>query len=80
MASEVDEGQLLEVLKRLRDVRAWAVKRRLDPWAFRQAMIIVMELDTAAAIAEGRSPEQLAEFDRVAREDAREWVRNHLKA
>ena len=76
----VSERELFLVLKWLRDVRSWAFKRRLDPWAFRQAMIIVLELDTATAIERGRTPEQLAAFDRVAREDAREWVRNRLNA
>lgn len=74
--TEVPERELFEVLKRLRDVRAWAARRRLDPWAFRQAMLIVLELDTIVALESGRTPEELAKFDDVARADAREWVRN----
>jgi len=76
----VSEEELVQVLRRLHGVRAWAFKRRLDPWAFRQAMITVLEIDTATAIENGRTLEQLAEFDRVSREDAREWVRNRLNA
>lgn len=76
----VSEDELFLVLKRLRDVRAWAFKRRLDPWAFRQAMIIVLELDTATAIESGRTFKQLEEFDKVVKEDAREWVMKRLNA
>lgn len=76
----VSERELFLVLKRLRDVRAWAFKHKLDPWAFRQAMIIVLELDTVTAIEKGKTPEQLAEFDRVAREDAQKWLKNQLNA
>jgi len=73
---EVEERELIEVLTRLRDLRAWALKRHCDPWAFRQALLITLELDTATALEQGHTPEQLAEFDAVARKDAREWLSN----
>jgi len=63
------------VLKRLRDVRAWHVKRKGEPWAFRQALIIVMELDTIAALERGVKAEVLASFDAAVRKDSRAWVR-----
>ena len=37
----VSEMDLLEILVRLMDLRAWAEKRKKDPWAFRQAIILI---------------------------------------
>jgi len=64
------------VLTRLRDLRLYTTRRHGDPWAFRQALLIALELDTASALETGHTPEQLAEFDVVARKDAREWLSN----
>ena len=71
----VPEKDFYLVLERLRDVRKWAVERDIDPWAFRQAIITVLELDTVTAVERGVKPEKLDEFDAVAGEEAREFVR-----
>jgi len=71
----IDKKELLEVLGRLRDVRALHVRREGDPWAFRQALIIVLELDTAAAHQRGVTPRDLSRFDATVREGAQTWVR-----
>ena len=72
----VPEKDFYLVLKRLRDVRKWAVERDIDPWAFRQAMITVLELDTVTGVERGVKPEKLDEFDAVTRREAREFVRS----
>ena len=71
----VSERDLVEVLRRLRDVRAWSVRRRIDPWAFRQALLLVLHIDTACALERGVSREHLASFDGFVAGEAREWVR-----
>ena len=72
----VPEKDFYLVLERLRDVRKWAVERDIDPWAFRQAMITVLELDTVTGVERGVKPEKLDEFDAVTRREAREFVRS----
>jgi hypothetical protein len=64
-----------DVMVKIRDLRLWATRRRLDPWAFRQALIVALEIDTQAALDHGISRDQLANFDRVAREDIRGWLK-----
>jgi len=70
----VSEETLLKVLKRLRDIRAWAVKRGVDPWAFRQALVMILELDTVAALERGTPWKTLTAFDAQVRADARTWA------
>jgi hypothetical protein len=70
----VPKKDFYRVLKRLRDIRAWAIKRKIDPWAFRQALITVLELDTNGAIEHGVKAEKLETFDMVAREEAVKWL------
>lgn len=70
----VSEMDLLEILVRLMDLRAWAEKRKKDPWAFRQAIILILELDTAAAKENGVKEAALEEFDRLARIYAKEFL------
>lgn len=72
---EVSEEELFKVLMELRDLRARHLRRRGSPWALRQAFIIVLTLDTAAALERGVPPENLQGFDAVAQADAQEWVR-----
>lgn len=62
----VKQEDLLTILVKLRDVRAWAVHNEADPWAFRQALITVMAIDTAAALERGVKNEDLARFDELA--------------
>ena len=71
----ISKKDLTEVLARLRDVRAWNVKRKGDPWAFRQALILVLELDTAAALQRGVTPRDLTFFDATVRKNVQTWVR-----
>jgi len=73
--SPVNEKHFYRVLVKLRDLRAWAVKRNMDPWAFRQAMITVLELDTLAALERGVPRKNLERFDVVGREEARKFAR-----
>lgn len=73
-APPVDERTLLHVLARLRDLRREAVHNMADPWAFRQALITVLLIDTEVAIAQGVDPEALARFDVAADEKAQEFV------
>lgn len=70
----VKEEELFRILKRLRDVRLWATRRDLSPWAFRQALVMVLELDTVAALERGVEYSTLDTFDATVRSDAREWV------
>lgn len=64
---DVDERTFSEVLAKLRDVRKWATTNQGDPWAFRQAMIVVMAIDTNVALESGVDAEGLDEFDMVSR-------------
>jgi len=73
--STVNERNLFAVLKWLRDLRARAIKHKIDPWAFRQALVMILELDTVAALGRGVTAETLAAFDATVRGDSREWVR-----
>lgn len=75
MAKTIPEEDLLRVLVRLRNLRRWAVKRRIDPWAFRQALIIVFELDTEAASRRGVKAVDLESFNSEAREEAKRWLK-----
>lgn len=70
----VDERSLLHVLIRLRDVRREAVVNLADPWAFRQAMITVMAIDTACALEHGVETKTLARFDEDAELKAQEFL------
>ena len=71
----VSERDFYETLKLLRDVRAWAVRTDSDPWAFRQAMITVFEMDTTVALERGVKAWELKAFDAQAREEARKLIR-----
>jgi len=70
----VNEKDLLHVLARLRDLRREAVVHRCDPWAFRQAMITVLAMDTECALERGVEPETLFKFDELAEEKAVEFI------
>lgn len=70
----VDEEAFYDVLARLRDVRRWATTTQGDPWAFRQAMITVMSIDTTCALETGIDPRALKKFDMIAAERAREFI------
>jgi len=69
-AVTVKERDLLQVLKWLRDLRLMAVKKRIDPWAFRQGLLMILHLDTLAALDRGVSHEDLRVFDCLVEENA----------
>jgi len=70
----VTTSQFLEAMKALREARARHVQRTGDPWAMRQALITVLELDTRAALDHGVSMKDLDRFDAGARKFALEWL------
>ncbi|GAH62054.1 unnamed protein product, partial [marine sediment metagenome] len=55
----VKKQDLLQVLKWLRDLRIRAIKKTIDPWAFRQGLLLVLQLDTQAALERGVTMEAL---------------------
>lgn len=61
----VREQDLLQVLKWFRDLRIRSIKKRIDPWAFRQAILLILQLDTRAALERGVTLEALQKFDRL---------------
>jgi len=73
-APPVDERALLHVLMRLRDIRREAVTALADPWAFRQAIITVLSIDTECALQAGVKAEALFDFDEAAEIKAAEFV------
>jgi len=73
-ATTVSEKDLSKVLMRLRDIRAWAVRVDMDPWAFRQALLLVLHIDTACALERGVSREHLESFDSFVAREAQAWV------
>ena len=78
MTGTVREEDLMPILTRLRDLRRYAVMHNIDPWAFRQALLLALELDTQAALLRGISRRDLAAFDQRAVEDARRLVRGEV--
>jgi len=66
MEKTVTEKQiedLGEILKRLVKIRAYALEKKVNPWVVREALVIVLALDTAAARDSGISYKELTEFD-----------------
>jgi len=70
----MSEKQLTEAMIKIRDLRAWATKKKVDPWVFRQALIMTLELDTIAAAGHGVCEAELDQFDRRCRAEARKMV------
>jgi len=68
----VNERHLLLALKKQRDLREWAVRRHIDPWAFREALILVLHIDAAAALERGVPPQNIQTFDDLVVENAAE--------
>ena len=75
----VNEETLHAVLAELRTLRLWAVVNRADPWAFRQAMITLMAIDTHVALERGVEVKTLRNFDVAAKEKAREFIESMPK-
>jgi len=75
--SQVPLRDFMAVIIKLKDLREFCVRNNIDAWATRQALIIALEMDTAAALARGIRREDLESFDQVVKRDAREWMREH---
>ena len=70
----VNEKDLVEVLKWIRGLRAYAVKHNLDAWAVRQGLLMALIMDARAAIQRGIKPVDLRRFDRAVRDDMHGWM------
>lgn len=75
---KVPDKDLAEVLGWLRELRLRAFQGSLDPWAFRQALIIVLELDRVGALEKGVKLGDLNRFDAKAWEDASRWAKEAM--
>ena len=74
----ISERDLIEVLKGLRELRLRHLQGDRDPWAFRQALILVEELDRVGALEKSVKPQDLDSFDAKVREDAKRWAREAM--
>jgi len=74
MIEPVSERDLLLVLKWMEGFRKWSIRNNIDPWAVRQGLIILLEMDTYSMLDHGISLEALKEFDRKASHDAKMWI------
>ena len=71
--------ELLEALKRIRDLREWSVREKVNPWAVRQALIIGLEMDATAALEHGVTLREISRFDAQARAGAHRYIRGFRK-
>lgn len=71
----VRERDLTTCMVYIRDMRAHAVINNVDPWAVRQALVLALEMDTAAALERGVKPEELRRFDTFIKKDVRAWLK-----
>jgi len=74
----VSEDELVQVLCWVRNLRKWAVRTQIDPWAIRQGLVMALEMDTAAALKRGIKPEDLQNFDQVVRQDIKAWIKEQI--
>jgi len=74
-SSTIPEKDLTGCMKWIRDMREWAFRNGINPFALRQAIIMALEMDTDAALARGIRPEALKAFDDEVIKDAKEWIR-----
>lgn len=72
----VSENDVLVVLTKLRDLRAWVIAKNIDPWATRQALLMALEMDTKAALEHGITQMQLDQFDNFVKHDMVNWLKN----
>ena len=77
MTKQLPEKNLAGCLKRIRNMRHWAVTNNINPWTFRQALVMAIYIDTAGALARGVKPEQLQQFDATIKQDVIKWVEKH---
>jgi len=70
----VREKDVYASLEKLKTVLEWVIVKHIDPLAFRQALLIVLECNRANAILTGISREEIAQFDKLAIEDVQTWI------
>jgi len=68
----IRKQDLLQVLKWLRDLSLRAVKKKIDPWAVRQGLILVLQSSTKAALERGISLKVIQQFDSLVIEQTEE--------
>lgn len=71
----VKEEDLEGAMKWIRELRRWAVKNNIDPWAVRQALVTALESDTIAALNRGIKKEDLLSFDSYIKRDVKEFMK-----
>jgi len=75
MGETVNEKDFKACLVKLRNLRLWSVQNNIDPWAFRQTLLIALEMDTKAALDRGISPINLQNFDLIVKKDIQSWMK-----
>uniref|UniRef100_A0A6M3M1W5 Uncharacterized protein n=1 Tax=viral metagenome TaxID=1070528 RepID=A0A6M3M1W5_9ZZZZ len=68
----VRKQDLLQVLKWLRDLSLRAVKKKINPWAVRQGLILFLQSSTKTMLDHGVSLEEIQQFDRLVTEQPEE--------
>ena len=71
--SEIRAAHLKAALTQMRNVRAWSIKNDINPWAFRQALLFALEVDTHHALQKVKK-EDLDRFDKAVKEDTQGWI------
>ena len=61
---------LNRVMSWVRDFRKWQHQEKIDPYVVRQGIIMMLEADTDAALANQVNPEELQKFDDGVRAEA----------
>lgn len=72
--SVVESLDLNLVLSGIRELRKLAILKKIDPWAFRQALIMTLEMDTDAAMKRGIKKQELDIFDDRVRVDVEAYI------
>jgi len=67
------------VLMNLLILRDWCTEKKVDPWAFRHALLNMLEADTADALFSGIPRDRLKAFDVETVESSREMIDMLLK-
>lgn len=61
-------------LVKLKDTRAWSNRWKIDAWAFRQALLTILVIDTQAALERGVTQAALDKFDAGARQEIQKFL------
>lgn len=76
---KVNEDNLMEVLRWIRDLRKKALFRKMEPWTVRQGLVMALEFDTESALERGISKGTLDRFDNMIKEDLKKWFKTSKK-